>query len=76
MNQMNFINLDVVVGKIDQFNIFISLFIIFLEIIIPKFFPSYKNYYHLRTPIVSTLILIYIVLFFNGLKFEPIYGVR
>lgn len=75
MNQMNFSNLDVV-GKIDQFNIFISLFIIFLEIIIPKFFPSYKNYYHLRTPIVSTIILIYIVLFFHGLKFEPIYGVR
>ena len=74
-NQMDSSNLGVI-GNLDQFNIFISLFIIFLEIITPKFFLSCKNYYHLRTPIVSTIILIYIVLFFHGLKFQPIYGVR
>jgi alginate O-acetyltransferase complex protein AlgI len=75
LNQMNFSNV-VLLSNMDLFNVFISMFIIFLEIVIPKFFPSYNNYYYLRTPIVSTIILIYIVLFFHGLKFEPIYGVR
>ena len=65
------------ISKIDLTNICVSLFLIFLEIILPKFFTSFKNYYYyLRSPIVSTLILVYIFLFFRGLNIEPIYGGR
>lgn len=75
MNQLDFTNIGRISNS-DKINIFISLFLIFLEIIMPRFFLSYKNYYYLRTPIVSTIIIIYIVLFFHGLEFEPIYGGR
>ncbi len=74
-SQINFINVGLL-SNMDLFNIFISMSIITFEIITPKFYPSYNNYNYLRTHIVSTIILIYIVLFFHGLKFEPIYGVR
>ena len=65
------------IGKIDLSNISVSISLILLEIIMPRYFTKYKNnYYYLRSPIVSTLILVYIFLFFRGLNFEPIYGGR
>jgi len=73
--KMNFSNIGIN-GKLNQSNIIICLLIIFYEITASKFSLYNKNYFYLRTPIVSTIILIYIVLFFHGLKFEPIYGVR
>jgi alginate O-acetyltransferase complex protein AlgI len=73
MYGINTINL----GFLDLINICICLFLIFLEIIIPRFFTLYKNYYsYLRTPLVSTLILIYIFLTISEFIFEPIYGNR
>jgi alginate O-acetyltransferase complex protein AlgI len=65
------------IGFSNQANIFISIFLIGLEIILPRFSTSYKNYYfYLRTPIVSILILIYICLSISGINYEPIYGGR
>ena len=57
MNGFNTINLRF----LDLINLFICIFLIFLEILIPRFFTLYKNYYsYLRTPVVSMIILIYI----------------
>jgi D-alanyl-lipoteichoic acid acyltransferase DltB (MBOAT superfamily) len=57
-------------GYSNLLNIYVSLFLIFLET------PD-KNYYsYLKTPIVSTIILIYLFLTINGFNFEPIYGGR
>jgi len=64
-------------GYSNLVNICLSLFLILLEIILPRFLSSNKNYYsYLRTPIVSVIILIYICLTINGFNFEPIYGGR
>lgn len=57
-------------------NILITIFLIFLEITLPKFSQSYKNYNYLRTPLVSTLILLFICLSFVGFNSDPIYGNR
>jgi D-alanyl-lipoteichoic acid acyltransferase DltB (MBOAT superfamily) len=57
-------------------NILITIFLIFLEITIPKFSKSHKNYNYLRTPLVSTLILLFICLSFVGFNSNPIYGNR
>jgi alginate O-acetyltransferase complex protein AlgI len=72
-NDFNFTNL----GYSNLMNICLSLFLILLEIILPRFLSSNRNYYsYLRTPIVSVMILIYILLTFDGANFEPIYGGR
>ncbi len=72
-NDFNFTNL----GYSNLMNICLSLFLILFEIILPRFLSSNRNYYsYLRTPIVSVMILIYILLTFDGVNFEPIYGGR
>jgi hypothetical protein len=43
---------------------------------VPIYFKSSKYYNYLKTPIVSTLILLYICLFFVGFNDKPIYGGR
>jgi len=60
----------------DILNILITIFLIFLEITMPKFSKSYKNYNYLRAPLVSTLILLFICLSFAGFNSNPIYGNR
>lgn len=64
------------IGNINLYNVIIAFFLIFLEITMPRFFKLHKNYVYLKTPIISTLILLYACLFFRGLNFEPIYGGR
>ena len=65
------------IGYLNLINICVCLLLIFLEIIFPKYFTSYINYYsYLRTPIVSTIILIYISITLHGSDFQPIYGGR
>jgi len=63
-------------GNLNSLIYIIATFLIFIEIIIPKFSKSYKNYNYLRTPIVSTLILLFICLSFIGFNTDPIYGNR
>jgi alginate O-acetyltransferase complex protein AlgI len=73
INDFNYINL----GYTNLVNICLSLLLIILEIVLPRFSTSNKIYYsYLRTPLVSTIILIYICLTINGFNFEPIYGGR
>jgi alginate O-acetyltransferase complex protein AlgI len=74
-NCMN--NIDIYkIGYIKSFNILIAFFLIFLEMFVPIYFKSSKYYNYLKTPIVSTLILLYICLFFVGFNDKPIYGGR
>ena len=63
-------------GNLNSLAFIIATFLIFIETIVPKFSKSYKNYNYLRTPLVSTLILLFICLSFMGFNANPIYGNR
>ena len=50
--------------------------IIFLEIFLPKIGYKHKNYEHLKSPLISTVILLYVLLFFTGFNTPAVYGNR
>jgi len=63
-------------GNSQTLNVLIAILLIFLEIILPKLSKSYKYYNYLRTPLVSSLIFLFLCFSFSGFNTNPIYGNR
>jgi alginate O-acetyltransferase complex protein AlgI len=60
----------------DRINLFFVVFVIGWEVISPRFGFSHRDYQHLKSPYVSTLIAVYVCLAFVGFNGEPVYGNR
>jgi D-alanyl-lipoteichoic acid acyltransferase DltB (MBOAT superfamily) len=68
-----FLNLSYV----NKINLLLGFSFVILEIVLSKKYYAYRNNYnYLRNPFISTIILIYFFLVFNGLLSNPIYGIR
>ena len=57
-------------------NLIMALVLIGFEVLLPRLGFLNNNYCHLKTPVVSSLILLYTCLVFTGLGGAPIYGNR
>jgi alginate O-acetyltransferase complex protein AlgI len=71
-SNMNFTNM----GKIDIINFTLSIILIFLEVILPRLGFKKNDYSHLKSPVISSLIAIYICIIFTNINGTPIYGNR
>lgn len=63
-------------GVRETLNLLFVFLVIGWEVVAPRFGLSNRDYKHLRSPVVSTLITVYVCLAFIGWNGEPIYGNR
>lgn len=63
-------------GLRDKINLLFVVFVIGWEVVAPRFGFSDRDYKHLKSPYVSTLIAVYVCLAFVGFNGEPVYGNR
>jgi D-alanyl-lipoteichoic acid acyltransferase DltB (MBOAT superfamily) len=63
-------------GILEKFNLLLAVIFIMLEVLLPNFNFSDRDYRLFKSPYVSTLIFIYLTLSFTGFYNEPIYGNR
>ena len=65
-----------ILESILMFNLIFAILIIICEICIKVFNYSRGSYFYLKTPFLSVLITLYIILFITLSHTEPIYGIR